>query len=272
MLEKSEKLKAVTRGGWKDISERKIVLEDWDPETVGRLLEWLYTADYESPYPVEAPQSKAQVPETGAQETKVASEQVVGLPSIAPGKTESAKGSLMIYLQDVHFNKAGPKPAPSHAEAFTEWATKFKAAPKSLIFEATLLAHAKLYALADYMLLPDLQAQVFQRLKAVLLMTSGPSQFPGLGLPIPNEPVIGDIIKLIRYVYENTTKLESVEEPLRELISTFVAFNYDQFRDEGRVVRKFMEEGGEFHGDVYVKVARLQLALKKVAVKKESRK
>ena len=264
MLEKSEKLRAVTRGRWKDSSERKIVLEDWDPETVGRLLEWLYTADYESPYPVEASQSKEQVPETVAQETKVPSEQVVGLRSITPRKIKSAKGSLrlMTCLQDVHFNKAGPKPAPSHAEAFTEWATRFKAAPKSLIFEATLLAHAKLYALADYMLLPALQAQVFQRLKAVLLIISAPDQYSGPMLPIANEPVIGDIIKLIRYVYANTTKLESVEEPLRELVSTFVAFNYDQFYDKGRVVRKFMEEGGEFHGDVYEKVARLQLALK----------
>lgn len=41
VLEKSEKLKAVVQGEWKESIDRRIVLEDWDPETVGLLIEWL---------------------------------------------------------------------------------------------------------------------------------------------------------------------------------------------------------------------------------------
>jgi len=49
VLAKSNKLKAMMEGEWKDSRDRSIVLIDWDDETVGRLLEWLYTDDYSSP-------------------------------------------------------------------------------------------------------------------------------------------------------------------------------------------------------------------------------
>lgn len=51
VLAKSNKLKAMMEAEWKDSRDRIIVLIDWDDETVGRLLEWLYTDDYSSPDP-----------------------------------------------------------------------------------------------------------------------------------------------------------------------------------------------------------------------------
>ena len=55
-------------GGWKDSAEGKIVLVDWDGDTVGRLLEWLYTGDYESPLPADASLSVAWPPVTPRQD------------------------------------------------------------------------------------------------------------------------------------------------------------------------------------------------------------
>lgn len=46
VLSKSDKLKALIDGRWKDSNERKIVLTDWDVGTVTRLLEWLYAEDF----------------------------------------------------------------------------------------------------------------------------------------------------------------------------------------------------------------------------------
>ena len=270
MLEKSEKLKAVTCGNWKDSSECKIVLEDWDSKTVGRLLEWLYSGDYESPSPAEAPQFDVESSGIRVSETTVPSKQGADLPFITPKKIESARGSNrpLTSLQNIYFNEARPNLARSYAETFEPWARRFEQDPSSLNFEATLLAHAKLYALADYMLLPALQAQAFDRLKAVLMVISPPtytfySAFRNSRLPIANLPVIGNLVTLIQYVYANTTRLESKEEPLRELISTFIVLNYDQFCDVGDLVQTLMEQGGDFQGDVHDKMRRHQIASKK---------
>lgn len=264
VLEKSEKLRVIVQGRWKDSTEHKILLEDWDSQTVGRLLEWLYTGDYQSPFPAEA-QAKAENLEVPAQNT-----------SLHPNpdanespKDASAKGSQrpLMSLANIPFNKADPELGLSNAEAFKLWAAKFPQSSCVLDFEAALLTHAKLYALADYMLLPALQAQIFQRLKALFLFISAPAYTSSSGaatlsLPLGNTPVIGNIITLIQYVYANTTRLESEDEPLRELISTFIALHYDQFDDEGGEVLEFMAQGGEFQGDVHDKVRRNEITLK----------
>lgn len=269
VLEKSEKLRVIVQGRWKDSTEHKILLEDWDPQTVGRLLEWLYTGDYESPFPAEAPQPKAENLEVPAQNTSVHPNPDAKVPQSSP-KNESAKGSQrpLMSLADIPFNKAEPELRPSNAEAFKQWASKYPHSPCVLNFEAALLTHARLYALADYMLLPALQAQIFQRLKALFSFIStaaytSSSGVATLSLPLANTPVIGNIITLIQYVYANTTRLESEDEPLRELISTFVALHYDQFDDEGGEVLEFMAQGGDFQGDVHDKVRRNEIALKK---------
>lgn len=276
MLEQSKTLRVLIRGEWKDSLERKIVLEAWDPETVGRLLEWLWTGDYESPIPTETAKPDANSSEIDVPKTSVPPSPDEKEPQST--RKKSAKGSQqpLTPLETLAFSKAYPERAPSHAEALTQWAAYFKQSSCVLNFEATLLAHAKLYALADYMLLPALQAHVFQRLRAVLIFIVRPTYPHAVfmernSLPIANTQVIDNIIALIQYVYANTTQLESEEEPLRELISTFLALHYDQFVDKGGQVLRFMEQGEDFQGDVHDKVRRNEVSLKKelMAVKEE---
>ena len=267
VLEKSDKLKAVSRGEWKDSSERIILLEDWEPETVGRLLEWLYTGDYETPFPAEASPLAAETLESLASEKPMPSNDVKDvLISSMPEKIGSAKGSQQApkSFEDIEYKKADPKLAPSNAEAFALWTATFKKAnPCGLNFEGILLAHAKLYSLADYTLLPVLQAQAFQRIKAVLsFMHYFYLRVVGPDLPTGNQPVIINIITLVRYVYANTVRLVSEEEPLRELISTFIALNYDKFKDEEGVVREFMGQGEDLQADMHDKVQVMVLAMK----------
>ena len=126
------------------------------------------------------------------------------------------------------------------------------------------------------MLLPALQAQAFDRLKAVSIVISPTtytfySAFSDSRVPIANLPIIANLVTLIQYVYANTIELESKEEPLRDLISTFIVLNYDQFTDDGDLVQTFMKQGGDFHGDVHDKMRRHQIALKNElkALKKE---
>ena len=250
ILEKSEKLRAIVQGRWKDSIELKIVLEDWDPETVGRLLEWLYTGDYESPYPAEDPQpehpqSYAEVPEL-----------FTAWPS---QDTKERSQSPLIPFADISFSEADPELVTSKAEAFEQWAADDTNFPRVLNFESTLLAHAKLYVLADYMLLPSLQAQVFQRLKAVLAFAISRftySLLSGLKVPIANTRVIGNVMTLVRYVYANTLRPSTGEEPLQGLITTFIALIFGYFSDKSGKMQWLMDEGEDFLKDVLEKVVR----------------
>ena len=80
------------RGKWKDSIDRRIVLEDWDGASVSRLLELLYTGDYESPCPAGDPQPEAKASEVRGPETSVPSSRDVETPRSTP-KSENAKGS-----------------------------------------------------------------------------------------------------------------------------------------------------------------------------------
>lgn len=262
MLEKSEKLRAVTRGTWRDSSEHKVMLEEWDAETVGRLLEWLYTGDYESPLPT------AEASHPKGQEARV-SEGTAPMWTTyerPPKEAESGSNPSLTCLKDIRFKNDESKFTPSHAETFKLWAAMLREDDVIVDCEATLFAHAKLYVLADYMLLPALQAQVFQRLKAVLIYMNPSSDifqpdFDYYCDHVVNFQLIRPIITLGEYVYANTIRPESGEEPLRKLISTFMALNYDLFDDEG-VMQAFLGQAGEFQDDVQEKVRRLVFALK----------
>lgn len=218
-----------------------------------------YTGDYESPFPAKVSSSNVRA--------------IVAMPS-NPGmkagsqstpKFKGAKGSQrpLTPLANICFNKADPELAPSYAKAFRQWVADSDELNTVLDFEASLLAHAKLYALADYMLLPALQAQVFQCLRILLMFIK--FKFPRFlrnPASIANTPVVGNIITLVRYVYANTTKSESEEEPFRKLIINFIALNYDQFEDQGGEVLRFIEQGGDCLVDVYDKVRRNEITLK----------
>ena len=281
ILEKSETLRAIVQGKWKDSTELKVVLEDWDPEIVGRLLEWLYTSDYESPYPTEVPQSGAKVLEISAPKTSVPSDPKTKTKFQSTPKSENAGRSLraLTPFAELHFHQGVIN--PSDAEAFQERAAEREIPGRwqreeaserlqgeAYDFEAALLAHAKLYALADYMLLPALQAHVFERLKALLIHIKEPTQTDHTGLttlssPLKDTQIIGNIITLVQYVYLNTTKLQSEEEPLRELISTFIASNFvssaDHEEDNGKVFKEVfrcMDQSEDIMEDVNDKVRR----------------
>lgn len=51
LTSKSQPFRDAATGKWKEATERKIDLGDWDGDTVGRLVEFLYTGDYRYPNP-----------------------------------------------------------------------------------------------------------------------------------------------------------------------------------------------------------------------------
>lgn len=268
ILAKSEKLKAIVEGDWKEREERKVVLEGWDEATVGRLVSWLYTGDYFSPHPTKVVHS------TSAVEVDMhKADGGHGTTAIAIPTAEDFSVSALTYqrvLIDANKARVANKEDPPKSQTsvarhlfhgstirFQEpstmiidrWLKRCEYDPHELDFEATLLAHAKVYALADYMLLADLRGLVYENLDC--LFTWIHSRI------VPESSTVGDLVTLIRYVFANTVRPDAGEEPLQQRLTLLIALNLGCFNDgeEGRV-RRLMDEGGDFVTDVLEKVSR----------------
>lgn len=103
----------------------------------------------------------------------------------------------------------------------------------------TLLQDAKLYTLAQYLQLSDLKRLAFHNMQDVLRSLNS--------LP-PDTTLVTKIVSLIQYTYAHTDSLASSEEPLRKLVSTFVASKLALL--SGPKFDSLMAEGGDFAVDV----------------------
>ena len=233
VLVKSEKIKALVEGIWKDSTARKIELEDWDEDTVARLVEWLYTGRYTYPSS-DSDTSDEVAPLTNDNQCN----DIGNLCEFdAPPTNDSMKTHTS--LTHVHFRKFGFV----HESEKTTYARWKRAGEnrKTSGLNSTTLADAKVYALADCMLLSELQAFAFEGVAATLI---------SVGSFTPNTQNMSDIIMLAEYVYANTVKPRDHEEPLRELISTCIAMDFDLFHDEGGLVEQLMDQDGTIAVDM----------------------
>ena len=105
---------------------------------------------------------------------------------------------------------------------------------KSYSNEAMSLAQAKLYALGDCMLLPSLEEITFKRPRAGL-------EYIGSGNAV--------LSPLVDCVYANIIKPLDREEPLRRVITTFIATNL-HLLDDGKDIDRMVRNGGDFAADV----------------------
>ncbi len=275
ILTKSEKLKAVVEGDWKEREEQKVVLENWDEATVERLVSWLYTGDYISPYPTKfvhstsADQAAMHEAHGGHGTTPVATPTVEHFPisastyqrvlldadkALSTSKEDPPK--TLTNLAKRTYNSVTVKFCEPSTMNLDRWLRRCECVPNELDFEATLLAHAQVYALANYMLLADLQALAHQNLNCALTWMDSRI--------VAKSPTVGNLVTLIRYVFANTIRPNTGEEPLQKLLTTLVAMNFAYFDDgeEGQV-RRLMNEGGDFASDVWEKVSRQMGALGK---------
>ncbi|KAM0794347.1 hypothetical protein BDR22DRAFT_712154 [Usnea florida] len=234
VLEQSDHLKAVIHGKWKDSLERKIVLEDWDSASVGRMLQWLYSGDYEAPSPT-LPDSYETAAESHEQDSD-------DWGAFFAQPTEPTFTVLLARLMSTKLSSPAKR---TEAETLESWMQSAGVARHDIDYEYTLMAHAKLYVLANYMLLPGLQAFTFERLQK-LLSTMHPIK--------KDKPVITNLINFIEYVHVSTTRPDVGEEPLQELTATFIALNFSQFNDGDGKVQRLMHQCRDFAENVLDKV------------------
>ncbi|KAL8648086.1 MAG: hypothetical protein Q9226_006150, partial [Calogaya cf. arnoldii] len=160
-------LQMVIYGGGKEMEEGKIVWPDWTVGGAERFLEWLYTGDYQFPYPRPVSASKDGSKENG-DSFSVDDELVEGVHGRAAPRNSMASSSKdsqnkeasateavkrggeltkepLTCLQDLTWpGFYTPKSNASHAEKFDNWVGHEIWNADRLDYEAMLLAHAEL--------------------------------------------------------------------------------------------------------------------------------
>lgn len=106
-----------------------------------------------------------------------------------------------------------------------------------------LLAHAKVYALAQYKALEALKALAFRRLDAALLSVYTIK---------PGHHVLAKyVIELLGYVYSHTDSLASSKEPMRELVLNYAAWSFPVLRTSAGIAELV---GGDLALDLIDKI------------------
>lgn len=251
LTSQSQPFRNAITGVWKESAERKIDLEDWDKETVGRLVEFLYTGNYSYPDPEPIlPRQQQQ------QQVSVVPDGDAGQQSpTAPGTIQSSQGSgggggspsdrrCPLTPLDQCLPRCLQESRKTDAERL-EWFL-----PDQHGYKEALLSHAAVYALARYKAVDSLQILALRRLTMTLSRIS--QILPDSSLPL-------GVIDLVKYVYSHTDALSSTEEPLRRLISQFAALNFPALQTGAEFV-ELMSEGGDFVNDLMAKVSRRLVA------------
>ena len=108
-------------------------------------------------------------------------------------------------------------------------------------FGPILTRHAEVYALANYALLQDLKDLAYQRLGTTLLFLQSRRL---------DEAVTVHVADLARCVYDKTDDSSANPDPMRHLVSSFIAMNMSQSRFVGAEIDSLMSEGGPCAVDI----------------------
>lgn len=219
----SQPFKDATSGTWKESHERRILLTDWDATTVGRMVQFLYTGDYI--YSDLSASEEAQKP--------VVPEQTV--PKL------SRSGTLTPFPDCVRGAQLEQSTPPITDSMWLE-----RVDTANFDFKELFLVHATVYTLAQFKSIAPLKALAHGRLSRTLL------KLHPLGC---NPHLATNLVSLATYVYANTDSLTSSEEPLRRIVSHYVALNFARWQEEPAAVR-MMCTGGDFVVDVLGKICR----------------
>lgn len=229
---KSKPFREATTGPWREAAERKIDLKDWDSDTVARLVEFLYIGDY--PYPDPRPLRPGL--ESSGQDSEPAQ------PATEDPESDGDRGRPLTPFGDCMRGSLVPHRDPSLTDS--QRLEPFD--PAEYDFEDLLLAHARVYALANYKAVDLLRRLALQRLHLALVRLH-PVQ-PASHIPM-------NLVGFASYVYTNTDSLTRSQEPLRKLTSHFIALNMAAFQTEPQAV-ELVARGGDLVKDLMEKICR----------------
>lgn len=224
-------MKNAITGGWSETTERKLSLDEWDSETVGRLVEFLYTGDYQYPNPVRS--------------SERAENAATSLLSAPRSKWENAGSGPNRPLTPLDRCLDGYLPEDTDHSA--DWAKLMPFNPQD-DYKNAILSNAKVYCLAQYISTSTLRALALKRIFLLLLKID----------PLPRQTesdAILNSLDLVNYVYSNTDSLVNSEEPLRKLVSQFTAHNLESLQQREELTH-LMSSCSDFLSELIPKICR----------------
>ena len=262
MLARSGPLAALVGAHWLEGSSHDICLPQFDEDTVGRFVQWLYHGDYTCPDPVWDAESETPPDE---EYMRYVDKPPPILRSSIRRWISRIKGTMDAFPNSA--GKDGPHPLTPSEDfepqlkyflrridltiQFRERELRRDYNLYNLDWEAVMLSHAKLYIMADYFLVEPLTTKVLRSLGNLLLSVSAASF----------RNVTPSLVSLISYIYNNTQRLNSKHEPLRRLVTFFVVTNWAKFsqkeidklivvdEDFAEVLRSLFMQVREFNED-----------------------
>ncbi|KAL9006902.1 MAG: hypothetical protein Q9188_000357 [Gyalolechia gomerana] len=219
----------IVEGDWKDSKDRVINLEEWEEQTVERVLECLYSGFY-TMHSAPGPASKTtKAPETGVDHRRPITWQQLcnsRLASPLPGDINEGDCAFqhepdcvpnqyrpLTRLLDIRC-PGSPRSPTSQSSPAKDGRPILSGSLPRADWGHTLLPDAKVYVLAQYLQLIDLKRYAFRHVQDVLGF---------LNQPTPDLAALIRTLTLTRFIYSSTDSLTNFEEPLRNLVSTFVA-------------------------------------------------
>ena len=233
-LAKLDKFKPIIEGNWADRDQ--LLLPDWDIVTVAHLLDWLYVGKL-SILPWELNYSRLEEVLSQTIESFYPAQLKHDLSAMSMDASSKIIPGLFARLETLY-----------HATTIYDVCFNLVRSGQA-DYAKSLLANAKLYALANYMLSPDLKIRTHMTVLMLLAIFK-----ENLGKRSEAwKAAVADIVNLVQYVYANTDTLENLHEPFRFTLSSFVAITYTTW--EGDDMDALIREGGDFVVDLFKRMS-----------------
>jgi hypothetical protein len=217
-------MRALCAGRWAESQSREIDWSQWEEATVKRFLQWIYHGNYST---------SELVMELGIQKT--------------PTPSYHTDSCLQFSQLDARIT------SESESEAEENATHDDRGSPSAI-----LIAHAKVYVLAQYTNTEALEYTALERLWNVFLTIKSLNT---------NSGVIEGIVSLVEYAYANTNALVNSEESLRSIISTFCAIRLLELQEQPEF-HTLLHAGGDFVVELWEKVGRKAREDEQIGVKK----
>lgn len=231
---------------------RKIDLSNWDGDTVSRFLDFLYIGNYQVPNP--DPLLPGEVSEEPVSESDFSEREVHTPDTVITESTVQRDESdddlprpltPLHVFRDYHEHGDIPNP-PQYGNVEQLFGSLFP--PRTNNYSIVLLAHAKVYALAQCNQVESLQKMAIQRLLSILAS-------PHWQAVEPNSHMASTIIELLSYVYTHTDSPGASKESLRKILSQYAALNFPALLSSAEMM-DLIGQGGELAKDMISKVCR----------------
>ncbi|KAJ8110226.1 hypothetical protein OPT61_g6874 [Boeremia exigua] len=247
---------SLLNGGMSEAQSRSAELENVDPATFVRFLEYAYRHDYTDPFCVQDLPSN----ENGVKDPGVfvvpPTQQATQVPPVATSNWANSRSAPSAFgaLPSVKKPERQSKNPVGSRAAFNrrEYAnpSQISLPPRadndarplspSLSFAPLFLAHARLYTLADMRMVDPLKELALYKLhKTLVRFELHPER-------------LGDVVELARYAYEHGEDRsgDGKVDALRDMVVNYIACEM-KVLGKHPGFRNLMDSGGEFAGDFW---------------------